>query len=123
VDPLTVVVSLSGALLSGGGGAYILGALRRTAPAEVTERLNKSAMLQVDQLQERVTDAEATTVRTQARMREVEQEAEDTRQQMRAVRREAADLAERLASMVRMVHDPSMSLDRLRVLVSRSGVG
>lgn len=119
MDLVTAAVSVGGALISGGGGAWVITALgrRRTAPAEITERINAAAMAQVDQLQERVHEAEASATRAQQRTREVEQEAEDARQQVRAIRRECADLAERMATLARWIHDPNMDLQRLRALV------
>lgn len=119
MDLATALVSIGSAVLASGGFAAVTRAVARhkAAPVDATVRLTDSAMVQVDQLQERVKDAEATTVRTQVRMHEVEQEAEDARQQMRAVRREAGDLAERLAMLARWIHEPAITLAELRARV------
>jgi chromosome segregation ATPase len=119
VDLFTAGVSIGGSLISAGGGAWIVNAIRRrrAAPIDATVRLTDAAMKQVDQLQERVLDAEATTQRTQQRLHEVEQEAEDAKQQVRAIRRECADLAERMATLARWIHDPYMTIEQLRTRV------
>ena len=44
-------------------------------------------------------------------------EAEQCRTQLATVRREATELADELHRMIRAIHDPYMSLDRLRVMV------
>jgi chromosome segregation ATPase len=119
VDTWTAVVSIGGAILSGGGVAAAVDGVRRwrSVPVDNAVKITDAAMRQVDQLQQRVQDAEETTERTQQRMHEVEQEAEDTRQQLRAVRREAADLAERIATLARWIHDPYMTMEALRARV------
>lgn len=91
--------------------AIVLPLIRRPAiKAEATERLTDAAMAQVDQLQERVNEAEKAA-------KEAREEAEATRQQVRAIRRECADLAERMAQLARWIHQPEMSLERLRAMV------
>lgn len=129
MDLLTAGVSIVGSVLAGGGGASVVAALakRRTAPADSAKTLTDAAMLQVDQLQERVKDAEATTARTQQRLHEVEREAEDAHQQVRALRRAAADLEERLSLLARWIHTEGMTVDTLKVRVplplGRNGQG
>lgn len=119
MDTLTAVVSISGAAISGGGFTWLVNSIARrgTAPAENAKVLTDAAMLQVDQLQERVKDAEAAAARAQQRTHEVEQEAEDARQAVRAVRRECADLAERMAQLARWIHQPDMTIEVLRARV------
>lgn len=112
MDVVTVLVSLGGAVLSGGGLAVMGQAIakRRTAPAEITSRLNDAAMSQVDQLQERVREADLAA-------RDARRESEGVTRDMRAVRQEANELAERLSALIRMIHSPEMTLERLRSLV------
>lgn len=112
MDVGTIVVSLASSGLVTAGVTAIVGAARkrRTAPAEITERINAAAMAQVDQLQERVKDAEATADRALRRAIEVED-------QLILARREASALAERLAMLARWIHEPTMTIDQLRVRV------
>lgn len=118
MDAITVVTSFAGAVLSGGGMSVIVGALakRRSAPVDATVRLTGAAMAQVDQLQERVQEAERAAGGAR-------QEAESAHREMQAVRREASELAGRLHSLIAAIHDPYMTLDRLRLMVPQSRNG
>lgn len=116
MDALTAAVSIAGAILASGGTVSLIQAIthRRTDRADATARLTDAAMLQVDQLQERVQEAEQAA-------RDARQESDDARRQMAAVRREASELVDRLSSLARWIHDPYMTLDRLRVMVPPNG--
>lgn len=109
MDLGTIIVSLASSGLVTAGVTTVAGAMRkrRTAPAEITERINAAAMAQVDQLQERVKDAEATADRALRRAIEVED-------QLILARREASALAERLAMLARWIHEPTMNIEILR---------
>ena len=49
-------------------------------------------------------------------------EARETRKEMANVRREAEDLARKLHQLVMAIHDPGMTLPRLRQMVPISGL-
>jgi len=122
VDLTTALVSVGSAVIASGGFAAIARSLarRRTAPVEATKVLTDAAMVQVDQLQERVKEAEQEARQTRAELVEARHEAEETRQQMRAVRRECADLAEQMAKIVRWAQEPAMTIEQLRSRLPRT---
>lgn len=128
-----VWVDGAGMLIGSGVVAWLYNWLRtrRTAPTDNTVRLSaaamaqvESAMRQVDQLQERAAAAEQNVAATERASAAARQEAEDARSETATVRREmrkvsakAEELADRLDVLIQHIHDPYMTIERLRVMV------
>lgn len=116
-------VLLVSTVIGGGGVSGFVGSLvaplvrRPVVRAEATERLTAASVSLVDQLQEEVAAArtEAATARTEAR--EAGQEAAAARRTVRALSGEMDELTDRLRRLISWIHEPTMTLDRLRVLV------
>ena len=114
---------LSSAIIGGGGVSGFVGSLvaplvrRPVVRAEATERLTAASVSLVEQLQEEVKAArtEAHTARMEAR--EAGQEASAARRTVRAMSGEMDELTSRLHRLIGWIHEPTMSLERLRVLV------
>ena len=78
--------------------------------AEATARITGAAALLVDQLQEEVTAARKDA-------REAGQEAAAALRTVRTLGAEVDELTNRLHRLIDWIHDPTMNLDRLRILV------
>lgn len=106
------VVSIVGALLTGAGGAAIVNGLfnRRKNQADVVGTLTDSAL-------ELVNAAKTEAKEARAEAAGARREAYEARVQMRAVREEADHLVGYLRRVVNYIHDPTMTMERLRVLV------
>jgi hypothetical protein len=107
-----VVAQIIGSLLGSGGIAWIVTSIarRRTAPFDNAARLSDAAMVQVDQLQEQVKEARVEA--NECRL--------ETSEARRQVRRLAADvdvLANRLHMLTLAIHDPGVTIERLRRMV------
>ena len=100
------------AILGGAGVTQVVQAFARRRPTrvEAVEKLNDATLKWAEELEK-----DAAAAREQAR--EARVDATECHRQMAAVRREATALADELHRIVRAVHDPYMSLDRLRVMV------
>lgn len=118
MDGTSVLVTIGAAALSGGGiAAWITASVaRRKAPADIAAQLSAAAMMQVDQLQERVQEAE-----TSARNARVA--AESVEAHMREVQRLADAILDKFDRVARWIHDPSMTIEvlRKRVPLPRNG--
>ena len=112
MDVGTIVVSVVGALVSGTGGAAVVTALarRKVTEAEAVGSLTDSALDLLNAAKEEASEARAEA-------REARKEAHETRVQMRHVREEADHIVNYLRRVVRLIHDPTMTMERLRVLV------
>lgn len=116
-------VLLIATVIGGGGISSLVGSLavplirRPAVRAEATERLTGAASVLVDQLQEEVARArmEAQGARTEAR--EASQEAAAARRSVHALSSEVDELTDRLRRMISWIHEPTMTLSRLRMLV------
>lgn len=105
-----------GAIFGGGGTAAIVTALtrRRLTRVEAADQLTDSAI----QLLETVkadTRADLSAMRTE--LAEARREAAETRQQVRRASAEAELLTGYLQRVVHAIHDPAMTMERLRLLV------
>jgi hypothetical protein len=119
VDAMTVVTSVGAAMFGGGGIAAIVGAIarRRTIRADAAETLTDSALELVAALK---ADAAAARVDARAAAKDAasaRREAAETHRQMVQVRQEAQLLAGRLRQLVRAIHQPDQTIERLRTLV------
>jgi hypothetical protein len=107
---------LVGLIIGGGGTSGLVGSLlaplirRPAVRAEATARITGAAALLVDQLQEEVTAARKDA-------REAGAEAASALRTVRTLGAEVDELTNRLHRLIGWIHDPTMSLDRLRVLV------
>jgi len=119
MDVGTILVSTIGALLAAPGGVAIVNAIsgRKKTQADVVGSLTDSAL-------ELLNAAKAETAEARREIKEVREEAagarreaHETRRQMRHVREEADQLVGYLRRVVSYIHDPTMTLERLRVLV------
>jgi hypothetical protein len=105
-----------GLIIGGGGLSGLIGSLlaplirRPVVRAEATARITGAAAVLVDQLQEEVAAA-----RKEAR--EMGQEAQATLRTVRTLSSEMDELTSRMHRLIDWIHDPTMTLDRLRVLV------
>jgi len=104
------------AILGGAGVTQVVQAFARRRPTrvEAVEKLNDATLKWAEELEK---DAAAAREQAREQAREARVDATECHRQMAAVRREATALADELHRIVRAVHDPYMSLDRLRVMV------
>lgn len=112
------VASLVASALAGGGFVAIVNAVarRRTVKADATEKLTDSALKMLQ-----VAGADANEAYKEAS--EARQEAAEARRETGHARREVAQLsaevdalAAKMHRLLGWIHDPYMSIDRLRVL-------
>lgn len=134
MDTLTIVTSVAGAALSGGGMAAIVSAFakRRVTKAEATEKLTDSALDLFNaakaQAEETRTAAKADINEARKEAAEARREAADARReateahrQMQAIKDEAEALAGFLRRLVSAIHDPYVTLERLRAMTGEPG--
>lgn len=123
MDVGTIVVSITGALLSSAGVAATVQALarRRVTNAEAAGALTDSAieLLQATKTEARADIAAMRVDLTEARREtsEAKRDAAEARRQVKAVRNEAEILVGYLRRIVGLIHDPTMTLERLRLVV------
>jgi hypothetical protein len=112
VDTGTVLVSLGGALLTGGGGTAIVTAITRRGrrKADVAEVLTDTAM---DIMAAFKADAKAAREDSAVAKAEVA----ETRRQFVELGQQAQRLAAELRWIIGAIHEPAQTLDHLRVLV------
>lgn len=129
MDLATAAVSIGGSLISAGGGAWVVNAIRkrRTAPVDNAVKLNQAAMAQVDQFQESAARAEATADRAEAKLELANTEIDRLRGHVRTLEDTVLKLTSKLNNLIDVIHEPSMSMDQLRARVplppSRNGTG
>lgn len=116
---LTVVVGLVAALLGTTGGAAAITAFsnRKKTSADVVGSLTDSALELVNAAKEDAVEARKEATAARAQVNKISQEAYEIRLQLREVREEADHLVGYLRRVVTMIHDPAMTLERLRILV------
>lgn len=119
----TVISAVLGALLTGAGGAALINGLfrRKVTETEATAALTDSA---IELLNAAKADARADMVALRSEVAEAKkettaarQEAREARHEMATVRQQADLLVGYLHRVLAMIHDPTMTLERLRVLV------
>jgi multidrug efflux pump subunit AcrA (membrane-fusion protein) len=119
-------VDAVGVLLGSGTVAVLYNWLRarRTAPTDNTVRLSsaamaqvESAMRQVDQLQEQLDGAERAARDARIEADDCRRETAEARREMRRVTAKAEELGDRLDRLIAHIHDPYMTIERLRVMV------
>lgn len=110
--PIWTVVQVVAAALVGGGLVAWIQAKARVplTKAEAADRLNDATLEWAEQVKTDAMDA-----RREAR--EAREDAEEARRQIRAVRDEAEHLAGYLRWLVMSIHEPTMTIERLRTLV------
>lgn len=109
------LASIAASALAGGGFVAIVNALarRRAVRADVTEKLTGAAL---KMLQAAQTDAnEAYREASEAR-REAAEARRETRQKLDQLSAELDAFAGRVRRLLGWIHDPYMTIDRLRVL-------
>jgi hypothetical protein len=137
-DWLGLIVPVIAAIITSGGFVWLFRwmAARRTAPVDNTVRMSAAAMQQVetalrlgDQLQEQVANAERAAKESQQASADSRREADDARRETAEVRREmrkisakAEELADRLDALIRHIHNPEMTIERLRMTVPQPTV-
>lgn len=117
-----VIVGATSALLGGGGSATLATAFarRRVTRVEAADALAESA---IELLTTVKNDARADLTAMRADVAEARREAAEGRREaaelrltLRAAVREAEELAGYLRRLTSAIHDPTMTLERLRVL-------
>jgi chromosome segregation ATPase len=118
-------VQLLAAGLGGGGMATMVNAVakRRSRRVDAAGRFSDSNLKWVEQFQEETREARQDATEARREAAEARREATNAHREMRAVREEAEALAGRLAALIRLIHDPYMSLDRLRAMVPAPPAG
>lgn len=112
-----IILASAVALLGGGGGlwsALTIGSQRRKLAAETAAIHTESALKLVGAVR---TDAEGARVEAAEARREAAEarrEATDTRRHVTAIRTEVMELGTALSKLVLMIHDPKMTIERLR---------
>jgi chromosome segregation ATPase len=116
---LTAAVTAASALLGGAGFAALINAFtgRRTRRVEVADRLSDSSLKWVQEFQEETQTSRRETAEARRETAEARREIEALRREVADVRHEAEGLATKLHKLTTAIHDPYMSLDRLRVMV------
>jgi predicted amino acid-binding ACT domain protein len=115
VDAVTVLVSLSGALVSSGGVGVVVNALakKRTNKADAAETLTDTALTIVAALK-----ADAASARLDSTA---------VRKEMSAVRDQVEALGGKLRRLIATIHEPAMTIEQLRIIVpllpSQNGSG
>ena len=118
MDAATIAVSVVSALFAGGGGAAIITAVsrRKVTEAEAAGALTDSA---IELLNVAKADARADVAEARAEAKGAREEATEARRQMRAVRQEAEQVVRYLHWVLTMIHEPTMTMERLRSLVGK----
>lgn len=119
MDTGTIIVALIAALLgTGGGAAAITGfANRKKTGADAAGALTDSALELVSAAKADAIEARKEATAARAQVNRISQEAYEIRVQLREVREEANHLVGYLHRVVTMIHDPAMTMERLRILV------
>src|SRR5690348_10826586 len=109
MDIATVLLSLGATAISGSGIAAITSAriARRRAPVDIAATLSEAAMKQVDQLQERVQEAEVAA-------KAARDEADEARDKLRMVNLSLDRMTIRVNQIALWIHDPNTTLEWLR---------
>lgn len=126
-------VNLAGVLIASGIVTILFNWLRarRTAPTENTVRMSDaavkqvqsamaqvtSAMGQVDQLQEQVAHATQAARDSELASNDARRESDKLRRELGVVTEAAERLEARIARMAELIHDPYMTIDRLRAMI------
>lgn len=108
-------------MVSSGGVVGIITArtARRKAPADIAALLTETAMRQVNELQERLADADKHANDANAKARAAERDVETAWIEVHQLRRVVTDLTDRVERIAIWVHDPYMTIEQLRVRVPR----
>ena len=123
MNAVAVISALVGAVLGGGGSAVIVNAIarRRLTRAEAADALTDSAieLLRTVKADAREDMAAMRSELSDARREaaETRREASETRQRIREATIEAEALRDYLTRVVTAIHDPTMTMERLRLLV------
>lgn len=120
---LTIATSIASASISAGGVGWAATALRnrRIGHVDRATRLSDTAMKQVDQLQERSEAAERAADRARQRAEAAELAGEQAREMAIEVKAKLREVLGELNMIIRLVHEPSMTLERLRMVVPSPG--
>lgn len=112
----SIITSVAAALLAGGGGAAVVTAFarRKVTKVEMAERLNDMALEQLEAFK-----AEAAEARKE--VNQARREMAQVRHEMHVIKLDAEELTSYLTQVIRWIHSPDMSMERLRALVSQSG--
>lgn len=125
-----LAVAVVTALLTGGAAVAGINALatRRTRKADVTDRMNDSALRWVEQFQEEARAARAEAAEARAEVAASRRETAEARREVDAMRREVAqvrDDAEQLGRELRSIRSlilsPAATLEALRAAVNGPG--
>lgn len=115
-----------GTLLGAGGVAAVIRAIARRRPNRVAAhvQLNQATLewaskleASADRAWKRAEDAEAKAEAACDRAEEADQRADAAEQTARRVQAQVRELAEYLSTVLRLIHDPAMTIDRLRETV------
>lgn len=115
-------VPLLAAVIGGGGASGVVASLllplfrRPVVRAEATGLLTDAATGLVNELQEEVARARAEAQSARAEAREAGQEAAAARRTVRELSSEMDELTDKLRRLIGWIHDPYMTLDRLRLM-------
>lgn len=97
---------------------------RRTAPTDNTARLSDaavkqvtSAMAQVDQLQEQAANATKAARDAETSAHDARREGDQLRRELRLATLAAERLEAKMNRMAELIHDPYMTIERLRTMV------
>lgn len=121
------VINLVGVLIASGTVTLLFNWLRslRTARTDNTVHLSdaavrqvQAAMAQVDQFQERVVQAEQAARDAELASNDARRESDNLRRELYQVTDAAAQLERRMNRLAEMIHDPQMTLDKLRLMIT-----
>lgn len=113
------MAGLLGAIFGGGGTGAIVAAVtrRRVTRAEAADQLTESA---IDLLNTVKADARADLTAMRIEVAEARREANEARRTIRQASAEAEVLTAYLSRVVSAIHDPTMTMERLRLLVGNN---
>lgn len=125
-DNWVTFAQVIGALMGGGGLVAVVRALLRRRPARVAAhvQLNQATLewaakleASADRAWRRAEEAEAKAETANERAEEADRRADDAEQKARRVQIQIDELARYLEMVLRLIHDPGMTMDRLRETV------
>lgn len=116
MDVGDVVAASLGAIFGGGGTAALVSAVtrRRVTRVEAADQLADAAIELINTVK---ADARADMQAMRSELAEGRREATELRLALRAANREAEQITGYLQRVMSAIHDPTMTMDRLRVLV------
>lgn len=120
---LLPVATVVGGIISSAGVAALVNAVagRRTVKVDAADRLTDSALEWAQALKADADSARQDAAESRREAAEARRDANEARREATEARREAAEANREMRRLIRLIHDPYVTLDRLRALVPQPG--